>query len=73
MFKNFFGANNKIQATNTIQGYLRASNQIEAINQQLEDAVNSAIIHGTAPWDAYTAVGYALAFVRACRCHVIVV
>src|SRR5258706_432533 len=73
MFKNFFGANNKTQATNTIQGYLRASNQIEAINQQLEDAVNTAIIHGTAPWDAYTAVGYALAFVRACRCHVIVV
>ena len=73
MFKNFFGANNKTQATDTIQGYLRASNQIEAINQQLEDAVNSAIIHGTAPWDAYTAVGYALAFVRACRCHVIVV
>ena len=73
MFKNFFGANNKTQATNTLQGYLRASNQIEAINQQLEDAVNTAIIHGTAPWDAYTAVGYALAFVRACRCHVIVV
>jgi len=73
MFKNFFGANNKTQATNTIQGYLRASNQIEAINQQLEDAVNTAITHGTAPWDAYTAVGYALAFVRACRCHVIVV
>jgi hypothetical protein len=73
MFKNFFGANNKTQATNTIQGYLRASNQIEAINQQLEDAVNTEITHGTAPWDAYTAVGYALAFVRACRCHVIVV
>ena len=73
MFKNFFGANNKTQATNTIQGYLRTSNQIEAINQQLEDAVNTAITHGTAPWDAYTAVGYALAFVRACRCHVIVV
>jgi hypothetical protein len=73
MFKNFFGANNKTQATNTLQGYLRASNQIEAINQQLEDAVNTAIIHGTAPWEAYTAVGFALAFVRACRCHVIVV
>ncbi len=73
MFKNFFDANNKTQATNTIQGYLRASNQIEAINQQLEDTVNTAIIHGTAPWDAYTVVGYALAFVRACRCHVIVV
>ncbi len=73
MFKNFFGATNKAQATNTIQGYLRASNQIEAINQQLEDTVNTAIIHGTAPWDAYTVVGYPLAFVRACRCHVIVV
>ena len=34
MFKNFFGANNKTQATNTIQGYLRASNQIEAIKAQ---------------------------------------
>lgn len=73
MFKNFFGAHDTTQATNTLQGYLRASNQIEAINQQLEDAVNTAIFHGIAPWDAYTAVGYALAFVRACRCHVIVV
>lgn len=73
MFKNLFGAHNTTQATNTLQGYLRASNQIEAINQQLEDAVNTAILHGTAPWDAYIAVGYALAFVRACRCHVIVV
>ena len=71
MFKNFFGANNT--AANTLQGYLRASNQIEAINQQLEDAVNTAISRGTAPWDAYATLGYALAFVRACRCHVIVV
>lgn len=71
MFKNFFGANNT--AANTLQGYLRASNQIEAINQQLEDAVNTAISQGTAPWDAYATLGYALAFVRACRCHVIVV
>lgn len=73
MFRNFFGDHKTTQATNTLQGYLRASNQIEAINQQLEDAVNTAILQGTAPWDAYTAVGYALAFVRACRCHVIVV
>jgi hypothetical protein len=71
VFKNFFGGNNT--AANTLQGYLRASNQIEAINQQLEDTVNTAISHGTAPWDAYATLGYALAFVRACRCHVIVV
>lgn len=71
MFRKWFGTNP--QATNTVQGYLHAASQIEAINQQLEDAVETAITQGTTPWDAYAEYGYALAFVRACRCHVIVV
>lgn len=71
MFRKLFGTNS--QATNTVQGYLHAASQIEGINQQLEDAVETAITQGTPPWDAYAKYGYALAFVRTCRCHVTVV
>ncbi len=71
MFRKLFGTNT--EATNTVQGYLHAASQIEGINQQLEDAVESAITQGTTPWDAYSEYGYALAFVRTCRIHVIVV
>lgn len=57
----------------TIQGYLRAASQIEEIWQQIDDNVDALIAQGMAPWDAYTKLGYALAFIRACRTNVVFV
>ena len=51
----------------TIQGYLRSASQLEDIWQKLDDKVDGLILEGVAPWDAYAQMGYALAFVRACR------
>jgi len=51
----------------TIQGYLRSASQLEDIWQQLDDKVDALILGGLAPWEAYAQMGYALAFVRACR------
>ena len=51
----------------TIQGYLRSASQLEDIWQQLDDKVDGLILGGVAPWEAYAQLGYALAFVRACR------
>ncbi len=57
----------------TIQGYLRSASQLEDVWQQIDDNVDSLIIQGMAPWDAYAKMGYALAFVRACRTNVVFV
>jgi hypothetical protein len=57
----------------TIQGYLRSASQLEEIWQQIDDRVDTLIMQGMAPWDAYTQVGYALAYVRACRTGVVFV
>jgi hypothetical protein len=57
----------------TIQGYLRSASQLEDVWQQIDDSVDSLIIQGMAPWDAYAKMGYALAFVRACRTNVVFV
>ena len=57
----------------TIQGYLRSASQIEEVWQQIDDSVETLIAQGMAPWDAYAKMGYALAFVRACRTNVVFV
>jgi hypothetical protein len=57
----------------TIQGYLRSASQLEDVWQQIDDSVDSLIIQGMPPWDAYAKMGYALAFVRACRTNVVFV
>lgn len=57
----------------TIQGYLRAAGQIETVWQQIDERVADLLVQGIAPWDAYTRMGYALAFVRACRLDVLFV
>ena len=57
----------------TIQGYLRSASQLEDIWQQLDDNVNALITEGTAPWDAYSKVAYALGLIRACRINVVFV
>lgn len=57
----------------TIQGYLRSASQLEDVWQQIDDNVDALIIQGMAPWDAYAKMGYALAFVRACRTNVVFV
>ncbi len=57
----------------TIQGYLRSAGQIEEVWQQIDDSVETLIAQGMAPWDAYAKMGYALAFVRACRTNVVFV
>src|SRR2546429_226590 len=51
----------------TIQGYLRSASQLEEIWQQIDDNVDNLMLQGMTPWDAYAKMGYALAFVRACR------
>lgn len=68
-------ANAKYGAVNdaAIQGYLRAASQIENIWQQIDDKVDDLILQSLPPWEAYTRMGYALAFVRACRMNVIFV
>lgn len=57
----------------TIQGYLRSASQLEDIWQQIDDNVDALIAQGMAPWDAYARMGYALAYVRACRTNVVFV
>jgi hypothetical protein len=57
----------------TIQGYLRSASQIEEVWQQIDDEVDTLIMQGMAPWDAYARMGYALAFVRACRTNIVFV
>ena len=57
----------------TIQGYLRAASQIEEVWQQIDDKVDELIGQGLPPWEAYVRMGYALAFVRACRMNVVFV
>lgn len=57
----------------TIQGYLRSAGQIEEVWQQIDDSVDALIAQGITPWDAYAKMGYALAFVRACRTNVVFV
>lgn len=68
-------ANAKYGAVNdgTIQGYLRAASQIENVWQQIDDKVNELLLQGLPPWEAYSRMGYALAFVRACRLNVVFV
>lgn len=55
----------------TIQGYLRAASQLEDVWQQLDDKVDALLLDGLPPWEAYANMGYALAFVRACRMNVV--
>ena len=57
----------------TIQGYLRSASQLEEIWQQIDDNVDNLMLQGMTPWDAYAQMGYALAFVRACRTNVVFV
>ena len=57
----------------TIQGYLRSASQIEDVWQQIDDEVDTLILQGMAPWDAYARMGYALALVRACRTNIVFV
>src|SRR5579872_1250541 len=57
----------------TIQGYLRSASQLEDIWQQIDDNVDTLIAQGMPPWDAYARMGYALAYVRACRTNVVLV
>jgi hypothetical protein len=68
-------ANAKYGAVNdaTIQGYLRAASQLENVWQQVDDKVDELILQGLPPWEAYSRMGYALAFVRACRMNVVFV
>ncbi len=55
----------------TIQGYLRSASQIETVWQQLDEKVDDLLLGGMAPWEAHASMGYALAYVRACRLDVI--
>ncbi len=57
----------------TIQGYLRSASQLEDIWQHIDENVDAFIAQGMAPWDAYAKMGYALAYVRACRTNVVFV
>lgn len=57
----------------TIQGYLRSASQIEDVWQQIDEQVDELILQGMAPWDAYARLGYALAFIRACRTNTVLV
>lgn len=53
----------------SIQGYLRAASQIEEVWQQLDSKLAQLIAQGIAPWEAYTQLRYALAFVQAARTY----
>lgn len=68
-------ANAKYGAVNdaAIQGYLRAASQLEDVWQQIDNKVDDLLLQGLSPWEAYTRLGYALAFVRACRLNVVFV
>lgn len=57
----------------TLQGYLRSSTQIEQIWEQCDEQVQNLLLEGKKPWEAFREMGYALAFVRACRLNVLFV
>ncbi|MGH2479556.1 MAG: hypothetical protein ACRDHW_07880, partial [Ktedonobacteraceae bacterium] len=69
----FAGAKASAVNAATIQGYLRAASQIEEVWQQIDDKVDELIGQDLPPWEAYVRMGYALAFVRACRMNVVFV
>src|SRR5215469_12568241 len=60
-------------SSEAIQGYLRQGTQIEQIWQQVDEKVTELTLQGMAPWEAYSKMGYALAFVRACRLNIVLV
>lgn len=55
----------------TVQGYLRSASQIEEVWQKVDEKVNELILSGVPAWEAHSKMGYALAYVRACRLDVI--
>ena len=55
------------------QGYVHQGTQLEQIWQQAEEKVTELTLQGLTPWEAYSAMGLALAFVRACRLNVVLV
>ena len=52
-----------------IQGYLRATSQIEDIWQQVDNKLTTLISQGVAPWEAYAQLRYPLPFIRAARMY----
>jgi hypothetical protein len=60
-------------SSEALQGYVHQGTQIEQIWQQVEEQVTELTLQGMAPWEAYSQMGYALAFVRACRLDVVLV
>jgi hypothetical protein len=60
-------------SSEAIRGYLRLGTQIEQVWQQLDDRVTELTLQGMAPWEAYSKMGYALAYARACRLNVMLV
>lgn len=60
-------------SSEAIQGYLRQGTQIEQVWQQIDEQVAALTLGGMTPWEAYSKMGYALAFVRACRLNVVLV
>src|SRR5258708_3598701 len=57
----------------TIRGYLRSASQLEEVWQQIDEKVDDLILQGLPPWEAFASLGYALAFLRACRLNVVCV
>ena len=57
----------------SLQGYVHQGTQLEQIWQQAEEKVTELTLQGLTPWEAYSAMGLALAFVRACRLNVVLV
>src|SRR5579871_825490 len=60
-------------SSEAIQGYIRQGTQIEQLWQQLDERVTDLTLQGLPPWDAYSKMGHALAFVRACRLNIVLV
>lgn len=52
-----------------VRGYLRAASQIEDVWGQIDDELARRTSAGAAPWDAYAALRYPLAFIRAARTY----
>jgi hypothetical protein len=52
-----------------VQGFLRASSQIEDLWQEIDSQVAVSIGQGVAPWEAYQRLGYPLAYIRAARTY----
>ena len=57
----------------SLQGYVHQGTQLEQIWQQAEEKVTELTLQGLTPWEAYSTMGLALAFVRACRLNVVLV